>query len=145
MSNFEIHSVEGHLDGTCFGLWDMSDPLCTKCLVTKYCEEKNKRGGSPQDSKIETDMITAEENDKLPDISPLEYMFELLESKFDATTAENDKAVAHYFTKDDKKVFAVIVSKQNGKLKLNSQTGSKVLDKLQSIEQAEEIVKEMIG
>jgi hypothetical protein len=72
-------------------------------------------------------------------------MFELLSGKFEATTKENDKAVAHYFAKDGVNVFTVIVSKLNGKLKLQSQTSDKILDTLQSIEEAEEIVKEMVG
>ena len=147
MSKFEIHNATGHLEGACFGLWDMSDSSCTKCLVSKYCEEKVKRSKPNQEeSKIqEPEVALTEDDKKLPEISPLEYLFELLSGRFESITKENDKAVAHYFAKDGINVFTVIVSKLNGKLKLQSQTSNKILDTLQSIEEAEEIVKEMVG
>jgi len=38
--------------GSCFGFWDQSDPLCSKCIISKECEEKVKRKNSNyQESK----------------------------------------------------------------------------------------------
>jgi hypothetical protein len=116
-----------------------------KCLVAKQCEEiVKKKIAVQEDSKVDDVVLTKEEK-KLPEISPMEYMFDLLKGRYDYSTKENDKAVAHYFKKDDKTVFTIIVSKTNGKLKLQSVSDGKVLNGINSIEEVEEILKEMLG
>jgi hypothetical protein len=145
MSEFVSFDAKGTLDGSCFGLWEMSAPECSRCLVREPCEAKVKRGAVIQAEAGESVELT-EEDRKMPEILPLEYMLDLLRSRFDYTTKQNDKAVAHYFLEEGKNVFTVIVSKGNGKLKLVSSTGeSKLMDFLESVEQVERVLKEMLG
>ena len=148
MSKLELHDVYGYLDGDCFGLWDMSNPACTtgKCLVAKHCEEKTKRGVVVQEETKIQEIVLTEEEKKLPEIAPMEYMLDLLKGRFEYSMKENDKAIAHYFLKDGKTVFTIIVSKTNGKVKLQSALCEpKVFNSLASIEEVEEILKEMVG
>jgi hypothetical protein len=145
MSEFQVYAANGSLDGSCFGLWEMSAPECGKCLVREHCEAKVKRGAVTQAEASEPIELTEEER-KMPEIPPLEYMLDLLRSRFDYTTKQNDKAVAHCFWKDTEVVFTVIVAKGSGKLKLMLESGrTKILNGLDSIEQVEGVLKEMLG
>ncbi len=149
MSSFETHDMEGYADSCCFGRWDISYPACTtgKCLIAKYCEEKAKKGLSIQEesTKIQ-EIVLTEEDKKLPEIPPLEYMLDLLQGKFEHEKKENSKAIAHYFMRDGLNMFTIIISRLNGKIKLMSSSHEpKVVDSIDSIEQVEEIIKEMIG
>lgn len=145
MSEFQVYDANGSLDGSCFGLWEMSAPECSKCLVREHCEAKVKRGAVTQAEAGEAVELT-EEDRKMPEIPPLEYMLDLLRSRFDYTTKANDKAVAHYFWKDTEIVFTVIMAKGTGKLKFVAESGrTKIIDGLDSIEQVEGILKEMNG
>lgn len=145
MSRFEIKDATGHLDGCCFGTWSMSDTGCSKCWVAKDCEQISKREISAQDDEATQEIILTEEEKKLPDISPLEYMLTMLECRYDSHTKDNDKAMGHYYTKDGNTVITVIVAKTTGKVKLFAGEKSRMVDGISSIEQAEELVKEMIG
>jgi hypothetical protein len=145
MSRFEIQDATGYLDGCCFGTWSMSDAGCSKCGVAKDCEQISKKGVSAQDEEATQEIILTEEEKKLPDIPPLQYMLALLESKYDSHTKENDKATGHYYTKDGKDVLTVIVAKTTGKVKLFAGEKSRLVDGINSIEDAEELVKELVG
>lgn len=148
MRGLEVHESHGHLESCCFGLWDMSDSACNtgKCLIAKQCEEITKKKIAVQeDSRIVDEVVLTKEERKLPEISPMEYMLDLLKGRYDYSTKENDKAVAHYFNKDDRTILTIIVSKTNGKLKLQSVLGGKVLNGINSIEEVEEILREMLG
>ena len=141
MSELEVRDGKGWLDGDCFGLWDISFPQCSKCLVVKFCEEKTKHG-----TKTEEDVPETSDEIEMPEIPPLEYMLDLLKGNLDYKSQENDKAIAHYFLKEDKTVFTIIISKTNGKIKLQNATGQfKVVNQIESIEQVEGLVKEMVG
>lgn len=144
MSRFEIRDATGYLDGTCFGTWSMSEAGCVKCLVSKDCEQISKKEVSAQDEAAQEIVLTEEEK-KLPDIPPLEYMFSILEGRYDAMTKENDKAIGHYFAKDGNIMLTIIVAKQTGKVKLFAGGKSKMVNNVNSIEEAEELVREMVG
>ncbi len=53
MKGLEMINADGYVaPGSCFGFWDQSDPLCSKCIISKECEEKVKRKNSNyQESK----------------------------------------------------------------------------------------------
>jgi hypothetical protein len=142
MNGLEMCDAKGSLDGSCFGeLWDISSVDCAKCFVRKLCEDKTKRG-----TAVQEDVPGSDEDVVMPEIPPMEYMIDLLKGRLDYKVQENDKAIAHYFRKDEKPVFTIIISKTNGKVKLQTATGqSKVVDKIESIEQVEGLIKEMVG
>lgn len=144
MNTLELQNAHGYLNGSCFGLWDISDPACNKCLICKECEIKIKRKSSTHE-EILTESVVLKEDEDLPEISPLEYLIDSLKGRFDYNTKSNEKAIAHYFTKDELPILNIIVSKESGKIKLESSVfTTKIIDGFNSIEEVEGIIKEVV-
>jgi len=106
------------------------------------CEKRTKMKVS--ETKEESEEISSEIKEQ-PEISPLDYLIQSLSGKFDHETEEKDKAVIHKFRQDGKIVFAIIVGAY-GKLKIMSilKNQQKIFGSLQSIEEVESILSEML-
>ena len=126
----------------CFGNWMLSDSECLRCTLSDMCEKRTKMKVS--ETKEESEEISSEIKEQ-PEISPLDYLIQSLSGKFDHETEEKDKAVIHKFRQDGKIVFAIIVGAY-GKLKIMSilKNQQKIFGSLQSIEEVESILSEML-
>jgi len=127
----------------CFGNWDISNSECIKCAVSDGCEKrtKNKAVEIPEKFGEEVDR----ENVKGEDISPLIYLIQSLDGKFDKEEEKKGGARVYKFRSQGKLKTAVIIG-ESGKIKVVSfnKRFEKVFDYLEGIEQVENILKEII-
>ena len=130
----------------CFGNWIVSDSECRKCAVNDECEKRTKsriedRAKEVQDS--ETEDNSEEINNEL---APLEYIIQSLSGKYDQEFEETEKKVKLYkFGKDGKHVINLGISESGNKIVIAITGKKKVFDSPTSIEEAEEIMTEMLS
>lgn len=125
----------------CFGHWLVSDPECVRCAIADNCEKRTK--SRVDDEKAPDDESIECEPQK--QITPLDYMLQILTGKFEHETDEKDKAVIHKFRQNGRTVLAVIIGAY-GKIKIMSLTKNKekIFGKLGSIEEVELVLAEML-
>lgn len=126
--------------GLCFGKWDMKDSACSKCLeyVRIKCEETTKRiNATPLDTEgvVDSDNGQQKVND---------YFLRLLEGKLDRKVIWGEPVVQNQFFKDGKIFVFVSQNFITGKIRYKTHTVDKLI-RLESIEQAEVLAKELIG
>lgn len=125
----------------CFGHWLVSDAECIRCAIADNCEKRTKSKVDDEKS-TDDDSIECEPQKK---ITPLDYMLQILSGKFEHETDEKDKAVIHKFRQDGRTVLAIIIGAY-GKIKIMSLTKKKekIFGRLESIEEAESVLAEML-
>jgi hypothetical protein len=127
----------------CFGHWLVSDPECIRCAVSDACEKRTK--AKSEESERSTDVEPSEEAVEQSSISPLDYLIQSLSGKFEHETGEKDRAVIHKFRLDGKVVIAIVIG-AFGKIKIMSipKNKQKIFGSLQSIDEAESVLAEML-
>jgi len=127
----------------CFGNWEIADSECIRCSISEGCEKKtkNKSVEIAEINELE-DISECETPEK---ISPLEYLLQRLAGKFEKDEEEKGKAKIYKFRLSGKLKIAVIVG-ESGKIKVMSfqKKTEKILDGLNSVDDAEDILKEML-
>lgn len=127
----------------CFGHWVVSDPECVRCAVADNCEKRTKAKVEEVDNSSEGEGDGELEAQKV--VTPLEYLLQSLDGKFDHAVEEKDKAVIHKFRKDGKVEIAVIIGAY-GKIKIMSipKNKQKIFGSLESIDEVETVLVEML-
>jgi hypothetical protein len=144
MSQVETHDVIGEMEpGACWGTWSVSDIACSKCVINKRCEEYTKSKNSGESEGKGEEFVAESSEDAVPEISPMEFLIQTLCDKYEYTTKENSTARGDYFKRNGKIAIEIITSKRNGKVKINSTKGVKLVDKINSVAEAESILKEL--
>jgi uncharacterized protein YkuJ len=129
--------------GDCLGTFEENNPLCTgKCVWRLRCEKLTKENlkAAQKEAPEESD----KELDKVPEPSPAEHLVALMSGRYKCQTREGDGAKAYYFQKEGKNI-ALVVFAPSGKVKIQSVRVTRVLDRIESVAQAEELVREMVG
>ena len=121
----------------------MSDPECVRCALGDNCEKRTKIKSEEVEKPSEPEGSGEIEDAKV--ITPLEYLFQSLEGRFDHEVEERDRAVLHKFTKDGKTVIAVAIGAY-GKIKIVSIPKDKkmIFGSLKSIGEVESVLVEML-
>jgi len=131
-----------HEYAKCFGKWVVSDPECIRCALSDNCEKRTK-------AKIEEAEKPSEpENNELEvpkPVTPLEYLLQSLDGKYNQEIETKDNAVLHKFKKDGKTVIAIAIGAM-GKIKVVSivKGKSRIFGSLNSIEEVESVLTEML-
>ena len=125
----------------CFGHWLVSDPECAKCALSDNCEKRTKNKAE-DNGQVEEEI---QESGSPDSITPIDYLLRSLSGKFDAAVEEKEKAVLHKFSENGKLVAAIAIGSL-GKIKVVSlkKNFQKVYGGISSIEEAEEILSEMV-
>lgn len=145
MSDIETHDVIGSMkEGACWGNWSMSDNACSHCAIQKYCEDESKKIAASEATDKE-EIIDEPSDAGVPDVAPIDFIIGTLGGKYEYTTRETDKSKGHYFKRagESKEFIAIIVAKQGSRVKFMSKNGVKIVDKINSIEEAESLLKEL--
>jgi hypothetical protein len=128
----------------CHGHWVVSDPDCAKCAYksAEACEKRTKARVEEVDNSKEVD--ESGEVEEIVPVSPLDYLLQSLEGKFEKTTEEKERAILHKFCQNGKFVIAVVIGIM-GKIKVVSilKNKARVFEKLDSIEEVESVLMEM--
>ena len=132
-------------EGKCYGTWDETEPACAKCLIfaRTRCEKLTRRKRAQENSgMLESDAMS--EVEKRNDLN--DYFFGLLDVKIGRPTVQWGEPLAtHYYYGPDKKlVLFVGCDASTGKLKVVVPTAKKIVI-LTSTEQADALVKELLG
>ena len=127
--------------GWCIGDWNPTDKVCSHCFIVSKCEEKTKREQGFLTTAEEE--IESGQADSLGPIDPIKYLLNLLDGKYEHKVEYGHKIVSHTFCKDDRPVFFIGVS-DSGKIKVSSSKGKKNYDKIDSVDQVEEVLKEFL-
>ncbi len=132
---------------TCFGVqWEASAAECSGCFLVPRCQiitEQRKSGNVPapaEEPKGKEKLSEAVEPEE-----PLEHLLKALEDRYDRTDEERDNATGIYFKDGGKIVVLVVVSKSTGRMKIQTSAKQKVLESLESIEDAEEVLADILG
>lgn len=131
-------------EGRCYGKWDIKDPACSKCLayVRVKCEETTKRLSAPAASD---DVGTTENGGSVKEeLIVNEYFLRLLEGKIPRRVQWGDPFVENFFERDGKIVVFVAYNNVTGEMKVRTPTMRRFV-KLESVEQAEALAKEVFG
>lgn len=130
-----------HHYAKCFGNWLVSDPECGKCAKAEACEKRTKVRSEESDQEPEGSGGVEEASP----VVPLDYLIQSLGGRYDKETEEKEKAVLHKFRDNGKTVIAVAVG-ITGKVKIVSVARNKstVFERLQSIEEVETVLREML-
>jgi hypothetical protein len=138
-----------HHYAKCFGFWVVSELECVKCALSESCEKRTKAKveevDRSKDSDVDTEADGNVESEEVPVLSPLNYLIQSLAGKFDQETDEKENAILHKFRNNGRTVIAVAIGAY-GKIKIVSvvKNTSKVFDKLESIDEVESVLKEML-
>jgi len=122
-------------------LWDASAPECTSCFVSSKCRqltEQRKSGGLPAPEEPPEPAEDAK-------LSPLEHLIQSLEGKYERSDDDRDEAVGHYFRDKGQVVALVVVSKESGRVKLETPSKHRILEALETVEEAEEALAYLLG
>jgi len=136
-----------HHYAKCFGHWVVSELECVKCSLSDSCEKRTKSRAEEvcksKDEDVEADGDA--ESEDISKVSPLDYLIQSLAGKFDQETDEKESATLHKFRKNGRTAIAVVIG-AHGKIKIVSvvKDTSKVFDRLESIEEVELTLKEML-
>jgi NMD protein affecting ribosome stability and mRNA decay len=76
-------------------------------------------------------------------MTPLDYLLQCLEGKFDKETVQKEGVVRHTFKRNGKTIIIVLIA-NTGKMKIVSVKGEKMFDWLKSIEEAEQAMRELL-
>lgn len=140
----ELQDAAGGIEpGSCEGNWDANDPLCSRrsCMNSEKCERITKAEKFEKKSEAH-ETAESEEKDAV-ELSPFETLLRVLTDQYSCKTSETDKAKMFQFTKDNKPVIDIFVTK-TGKVRFVSKKGIKTINGIDSIEQAEAILKELL-
>lgn len=136
-----------HHYAKCFGHWFVSELECVKCSLSDSCEKRTKAKAEEvdrsKDEDADADVDTVSE--EVSKVSPLDYLIQSLAGKFDQETEEKESATLHKFRENGRTVIAVAIGAY-GRIKIVSvvKNTSKVFGKLESIEEVESTLKEML-
>jgi len=126
----------------CYGVdWDISAKECAGCSVRTRCErltKMRKSGKMPKPSVKETTI--SKTIPELESISPLEHLLQSLTGRFKKREKEGKTAFGYFFSEGAKNKVIIMVSKGTGRIRIQAPGYEKVLKKIESIEQAEEIL-----
>jgi len=111
-------------------------------MISEQCERITKAGSSKKHSQPEKPAEKAAQPVPV-EKSPLECLLGVLESQYDCSVQETDKAKMYQFKKAEQPVIDVFVSK-SGKIRLVSKKAVKTLNALESIEQIESVLAELL-
>lgn len=128
--------------GKCFGHWLVSDAECAKCALSDKCEKRTKTKVDEQEKCLDA----VDTNDSAEQaVTPLDYLLKSLSGRFDYEIDEKEKAVLHKYSQGGKLVIAVVVG-SFGKIKIVSvsKNTQKIYGAISSVDEAEEILKEML-
>jgi hypothetical protein len=130
----------------CYGvMWDMSAPECGGCIIKKECERSTRRrseGVPPPPVPVEAEKPPATEiEESAEEATPLKHLLRSLEGKYDRVDRVREHAIAHYYTKDGKNIILITESRESGRIKIQSKGYECIFDSVESLEQAEEILK----
>jgi len=132
----------------CFGiLWDDAAQECVKCSISSYCQRsmKKREDGTPPEEP-EVPPAEATESEPQEPTNPLDYFLQSLEGRYDREDKVGENAIGHFFRENGNNAILVTESKASGRLKVQTTKGyERILDSIQSIEQAEEILKDILG
>ncbi len=127
----------------CFGIhWDASVADCIKCALSSRCQtitkqiESGKILPAPKQEK-------QEEIEPTEETVPLDYLLTSLEGRYDRTDKESEGATGIYFKDGDEVAFLVIISKKNGRIRIQTPTKEKILDSLETVDDAEKVLVEL--
>lgn len=128
---------------TCFGIrWEESVADCARCALSLKCQiitKQIKSGKIPPAPKQEKE----EEIETIDEAVPLEYLLTSLGGRYDRIDEESEGARGVYFKDGDEVAFLVIISKLNGRIKIQTPTGEKILDSLETVDDAERVLAEL--
>ena len=132
----------------CFGIrWEASVADCVRCALSSRCQTITKQmesGKIPPAPKQEK----REEIEPIDETVPLDYLLTSLGGRYDRTDEESDEATGIYFKDGDDVVFLVIISKLNGRVKIQIPTKDeikeKILDSLETVEDVEKVLAELL-
>lgn len=127
----------------CYGHWLVSDQECIRCAVSDGCEKRTKAILSDSVKKPEECNVSGESEHV--EIKPVDYLVERLKGSFDHDKDEQEKAVIHKFSVEGKIHLAIVIGVL-GKIKIISvlKKKEKIFGSIQSVQEAEEILKEML-
>jgi hypothetical protein len=130
-----------HHYAKCFGKWLVSDPDCGKCAKAEACEKKTKVRFEEADQEPEGSGGVEE----VSPVAPLEYLIQSLGGRYDQEKEEKERAVLYKFKDNGKTVIAVAIG-VTGKVKIVSviRNKSTVLEGVQSVEDVESVLREML-
>jgi hypothetical protein len=132
-------------EGKCYGHWDIKDSACARCLIfaRMRCEKLTRRKRSEESAGRDENAMS--EADKRNDLN--EYFFGLLDVRIDRPTVHwGEPIVTHYYYGSDRNlVLFVGCDMSSGKLKVVVPQKVKRVLVLESTEQADALVKELLG
>ena len=130
-----------HQYAKCFGHWLVSHSECCKCAVRDECEKRTK---SRADDK--TQEMEGEDHGEYEEvIDPLDYILQSLSGRYEMEFDETEKKIKVYkFSKDGQGIATIGVA-ESGKIMVAVRGAKKILEKPKTIEEAEEILKEVLS
>lgn len=138
MSDIEIQDAMGKLrHAACYGNYEESDNACRICQIRAKCADSTKR-------KVKEENDSIEKSNTKKFVNPLDHLKEKCGLRYQHAEKETDQAKADYYKVDGKVVLSVIVSKSTSRIKIQSPKGSRIFDKLESIQQVDDILAELL-
>ena len=130
-----------HQYAKCFGHWIVSEPECIRCFITDNCEKRTK--AKSEDVKETVEQIDEDGKDESSNLTPLDNLIQRLEGQLDHESEDKNGAIIHKFRKNGIMIAAVVVGGQ-GRVKVLSEKLKRVYGVIGSVEEAEEILAEML-
>ena len=130
-----------HQYAKCFGNWLVSHSECCKCAVRDECEKRTK---SRSDDKVQ-EVEEADQGESAEVIDPLDYIIQSLSGRYEMEFDETEKKIKVYkFSKAGQGVSTIGVA-ESGKIMVAVRGAKKIMSKPNTIEEAEEILKEILS
>jgi len=130
---------------------DDVDPLCGECMLAPQCKIDTKKlnSGAPA-----TSSNTVEQESKTPSsehdnpVNGLDYFLNCLKGQFEYKEMAKGDAVCYLFSEDGKDRVRVVRNKKSGRMRIEtsgwgSSDKEKIFDGMESVEQAENLIKEL--
>jgi hypothetical protein len=120
----------------CFGTeWDGAHPDCQRCFPSVFDVCKLKTEKHREDKENESNVECKKQ--------PLDIVIDTLKSKFDYSVKETKQLRAHYFKRNGRGVLVIALLKGSKKIRFQTPKTVKVLTRLESVKQVENILREM--
>ena len=147
----------------CYGIhWDASAPECARCLAVSTCEglTRAKAVGSvlPEtvtsdtaseseviETRPEPDVVDVESGEEQDMVSPIDHLLRSIEGKYERDESEADGLRTVKFRNGKGTLVVRVAISDAGRIKCQSAKSTVVLDSLESVEHAEEVLHELLG